>query len=1061
VDRPGRYRRGLLAVFMLKALFFLKKSTAAAGMLITEHDQPRLFAFLHRLADEVGAQRPRRVYISPRVNAAVVYDLSIINLLLPRRRDLEIGLGLVNVLSLAEFKAVIAHEFAHFAQRSLLLGRWVDVGAQIAAHVVGARSALDSLLRGLTRVLSLNPLFFFLFAFGWILRLAVWAIRSVTDTAFRLLLMAQRALSRQMEFQADLVAVSVTGSDPLVQALHKLQAADAGWKWVLTFAGSELGRGHRVPELFQLQSFAIQGLRTVLGIPEFGLIPDPTDGARDSDRLFKARFVQPPQMWLTHPPSFEREENCKRRYVASKYNDISAWTVFENAEDLRERVTSMALKAEPRPLQSKEESLRALERSFDRPYLNRAYQGAYLGRPLARRVLDPHELYEAMPAEDAIATELAAVHPVSLRGDVELFRNLIEERNSLKALQSKTLAPTGGVVTFRGESLQRHELAAAITKVQSELDVVDERIAEHDRRCRSAHRAAAAILGGGWDDYLFGLGTLLHYAEHSEANIADARGYLGYVIAVVTNMGRINAKEVPLVVSAAEIVFSAIREAFEQSQAVVLDLPLGQRLGAALWPLRAIRFNLASPAHHNISAWLQGVDRWVSMCVGLFGQLHLAALDQLLTTEAMLADAYRNRTPLPDAPVPSAVPTDFRRRAPGMERERKLEFDWFDRWQLAAGPAAAASRWLVAAALLASISVFGLAVGGHGEANKQFNSGLAAQRGASGPADFALAVRWYRIAAAQGSAAAQNNLGVLYNEGRGVPKDAAQAYALFRQAALQDNPEAESNLGNAYLVGHGVAQDYALAYVWLSRAAAHGIAKAQVNLAWMYTKGLGIAPDPFSATQWYQRAATQGDVIAQTNLGLAYKNGVGVKRDEAKAATWFQSAATHGNPAAEFNLGWAYFNGAGVAKDAVKAVEWFRKAADQGDVGSQATLGLVYSGGFGVAKDATEAVQWFRKAADQGNAEAQTNLGIAYNTGAAGLKKDDAEAVGWYRKAAAQGLAVAQFNLALQYYRGRGVAADKPGAIDLLQKAADQGFEPARKVLRAIKTGPPQSRASD
>ena len=38
--------------------------------------------------------------------------------------------------------------------------------------------------------------------------------------------MAEQALSREMEFQADLVAVSVTGSDALVNALYKLQSAD-------------------------------------------------------------------------------------------------------------------------------------------------------------------------------------------------------------------------------------------------------------------------------------------------------------------------------------------------------------------------------------------------------------------------------------------------------------------------------------------------------------------------------------------------------------------------------------------------------------------------------------------------------------------------------------------------------------------------------------------------------------------------------------------------------------------------------------------------------------------
>ncbi|MBL3950516.1 heat-shock protein HtpX, partial [Bacteroides thetaiotaomicron] len=58
---------------------------------------------------------------------------------------------------------------------------------------------------------------------GWGLSLIVWALRSIVDTGFRLVMIVQRALSREMEMQADLVAVSLTGSDALIHALHRLQ----------------------------------------------------------------------------------------------------------------------------------------------------------------------------------------------------------------------------------------------------------------------------------------------------------------------------------------------------------------------------------------------------------------------------------------------------------------------------------------------------------------------------------------------------------------------------------------------------------------------------------------------------------------------------------------------------------------------------------------------------------------------------------------------------------------------------------------------------------------------
>jgi len=199
-----------LFVFLAKALFAVRHSDESRDIEATKEDHPQLFDFLYKLADEAGAPRPHKVYLSPQVNAAVFYDLSLLNLIFPSRKNLLIGLGLVNVLNLGELKAVLAHEFGHFAQRSMAVGRWVYVSQQIAAHIIAERGVLDSFLTGLSRF-DLRIAWV-----GWILRLIVWSIRSLLDTAFSLVVLSERALSRQMEFQADLVAVSLTGSDALV-----------------------------------------------------------------------------------------------------------------------------------------------------------------------------------------------------------------------------------------------------------------------------------------------------------------------------------------------------------------------------------------------------------------------------------------------------------------------------------------------------------------------------------------------------------------------------------------------------------------------------------------------------------------------------------------------------------------------------------------------------------------------------------------------------------------------------------------------------------------------------
>ncbi|NNC25233.1 hypothetical protein HKX41_13935, partial [Salinisphaera sp. USBA-960] len=76
--------------------------------------------------------------------------------------------------------AVLAHEFGHFAQRTMAVGRWVYVAQQIAAHIIAKRDAFDDFLRALSRF-DLRVAWV-----GWILSLVVWSIRSLVEMVFRL-----------------------------------------------------------------------------------------------------------------------------------------------------------------------------------------------------------------------------------------------------------------------------------------------------------------------------------------------------------------------------------------------------------------------------------------------------------------------------------------------------------------------------------------------------------------------------------------------------------------------------------------------------------------------------------------------------------------------------------------------------------------------------------------------------------------------------------------------------------------------------------------------------------
>jgi uncharacterized protein len=195
--------------------------------------------------------------------------------------------------------------------------------------------------------------------------------------------------------------------------------------------------------------------------------------------------------------------------------------------------------------------------------------------------------------------------------------------------------------------------------------------------------------------------------------------------------------------------------------------------------------------------------------------------------------------------------------------------------------------------------------------------------------------------AEQGNAQAQFNLGLAYYDGKGVPKDYAEAVKWYRKAVEQGNAQAQNNLGLCYQNGTGVPKDDAEAVRWFRKAAEQGLAQAQANLGVCYQNGTGVPKDDAEAIRWFRKAAEQGNATGQAGLGLAYYDGKGVPKDYDEAVKWYRKAAEQGLAVAQNNLGWAYYNGKGVPKDYDEAVKWYRKAAEQGYAQAQANLATI------------------------------------------------------------------------------------------------------------------------
>lgn len=698
-----------LFALLAKGLFFVRKGEIGDAIEVTAAEEPALFAFIHRVADEAGAPRPHRVFLTPDVNASVFHDLSFWNLVWPSRKNLNIGLGLVNIVTLDELKAVLAHEFGHFAQRTMAVGTWVYVAQQAIGAVVARRDGFDKFLDGLSRF-DLRIAWI-----GWLMRLVVWSIRVILDTAFRGLLYLQRALSREMEFQADLVSVALCGSDSLVHALRRLGPADDAMQRAMAFASRRGASGAPIADLYSVQTRILGKLRTIWHDPTLGHIPPRPEGDAAAHRVFTRDVVEVPRMWATHPPSHEREANMKRRYVASTLDERPGWSVFADPEATRRRMTAYLYKENmptvaDKPVADDDETFRQVDSGFSRAVFDTAWRGVYVGRSVVQGVKRHEALYALVLTDrDAIGAALDGLYPPTLVETLRTWRGAEEQVTQLDALAAGVLRAPGGVIHFHGRTIRRRELAGVLAEARAERDALRATLADHDRAVRTAHRSAARALGGGWEDHLVNLARVLHYAEHLEADLADADGALNNVFRIVTADGRVSEAEAKRLIVAANVVHESLATIYGQANWLTLPAPVAARFpDASSWQdILGETLKLGPATRDGIAGnWFEAAGTWVSAARRALDLVGAAALDVLLETETRVAGAFREGTDLGEAPPVTSVPKDHPTLVPGEGRPLQARLGWWDRFQTADGWLPGAARLVAAAGVLAPAFFF-------------------------------------------------------------------------------------------------------------------------------------------------------------------------------------------------------------------------------------------------------------------------------------------------------------------------------------------------------------------
>jgi hypothetical protein len=123
------------------------------------------------------------------------------------------------------------------------------------------------------------------------------------------------------------------------------------------------------------------------------------------------------------------------------------------------------------------------------------------------------------------------------------------------------------------------------------------------------------------------------------------------------------------------------------------------------------KFDLPAPSKQNISQWINVIDSWIGATVNALSALKSASLEQLLLTEAKLAQAWQQNKSLEASPPANQVPSTYATLLPGQERKRQTRLGWWDRFQTADGLVPEMTRLVVAGTIVGSVLWLGATVG--------------------------------------------------------------------------------------------------------------------------------------------------------------------------------------------------------------------------------------------------------------------------------------------------------------------------------------------------------------
>ncbi len=457
----------LVFVFLIKFIFKSHKIDRSHLIEIKHEDEPELFEMINDIVNQVGSKFPKRVYLSNEVNASVFYDSSFWSMFFPTKKNLLIGVGLVNMMTKDELKAILSHEFGHFSQRTMKVGSYVYNVNQVIFNMLYDNDSYDNLMQKWAEVSGYFSIFVFFAS------LIVRAIQWVLQMMYSVVNKSYMGLSREMEFHADEIASHVTGFRPLKTSLLRSEIANFSFNNVLSFYDLKVKENIKSENIYCEQRYVANFLSEKIGIPILNGLPNVT--LEYVNKLNKSKLVIEDQ-WSSHPTNEERIINLEKGNVLRDGNSEKlAREIFRKPDALEQKMTDVIFSNVQYEKEPSIITLEAFVEFYEKEYLDNIFATEYKG------YYDNHnpaffDLNNVISVDDDLT--LDALYSEASILINEQIQALKSDKETLELIKNRTIK----IKTFDYDGIKYKAKKAKdiINEIDQELEPLERQSKDHD-----------------------------------------------------------------------------------------------------------------------------------------------------------------------------------------------------------------------------------------------------------------------------------------------------------------------------------------------------------------------------------------------------------------------------------------------------------------------------------------------------------------------------------------------------------------------------------------------------